>query len=210
MGTNLFQILRVLAPLAGILAAIIAVQAWWARGYSPTGHASEHFSSATVVFGIAFMLSAVVWALPSRIRRQPALWVLVSLVAVAAVVNAQGNLQVVDAIGNENWSLDDVASLGPIREGFDEGHARAELGGLAGVVAAGSLIVWLGARRVISRRLCLGAVVACVLVPYWIFPGFGLVIVAGVLVTRRVRRDLSRTAQDQPSKEASTKSEPWT
>ena len=73
MGPRLFQILKVSAPLVGILAALIAVQVWWARGYSATGHASGHLSSATVVFGMAFVLSAIVWALPSRVRRRPAL-----------------------------------------------------------------------------------------------------------------------------------------
>jgi len=202
MGPRLFQILKVSAPLAAILVAIVAVQVWWARGYSPTGHAAEHLASATVMFGMAFVLSAIVWSLPGRVRRRPALWVLVALVAAAAALNAQGNMQVVDAIGDENWSLEDVDVFGPTRAGFEEGHARAEQGGIAGIAAAGALIVWLGARRVISRRLCIGAVVACLLFPYWMFPGFGLVIVAGVLVTRRVRSELAlptlEPAQQRP------------
>jgi hypothetical protein len=182
------EVLKRVAPLAAILGAIIGLQVWWSQGYSPTGHAAEHLSSASVIFGMAFVMSAIVWGLPRPLRRRPVLWLLLAFVAIAAAFNFQGNMLVVDAIGDESWSLDTVDALGPTREGFDEGHARAELAGLAGVAAAGALCLWLGARRVTTPRLCAGSVVACVLFPYWIFPGFGLVIIAGVLVTRRVRR----------------------
>jgi hypothetical protein len=185
----------VLAPLAGVLVAIIGLQVWWSRGYSPTGHAAEHFSSASVAFGITFVLAAIVWALPDPERRQPVLWVLIALVALAGAVNANGNMLVVDAIGDEHWTLDTVDVLGPTRDGFESGHERAEQGALGGVVAAAALVIWLGFRRVISVRLCVGAVVACVLFPYWVFPGLGIVVVAGVLVTRRVRRELAPSAE---------------
>lgn len=178
---------KLLAPLGAVLAVIIGIQVWWSQGYSPTGHAADHFQSATVVFSMAFVLIAIAWALPVPERRQPRLWALLALVALAAVFNAQGNIQVVDAIGDEDWSLETVDRLGPTRDGFEEGHVRAERAALAGVVAAAALVIWLGTRRVISPRLCVGAVVACVLFPYWFFPGLGLVIVAAVLVIRRVR-----------------------
>jgi UPF0716 family protein affecting phage T7 exclusion len=189
-------VLKASAPLLAALVALIAVQLWWSRGYSTSGHAAEHLSSATLMFGMAFVLSAIVWALPGRVRDRPGLWVLLAFVAVAAAVNAQGNLQVVEAIGDEDWSLEDVDVFGPTRDGFEEGHDRAEQGGLAGVVAAGAVIVWLGARRVISGRLCIGGVVACLFFPYWLFPGFGLVVVAGFLVVRRVRREREAAALD--------------
>ncbi len=196
MGPRLFQIVRVSTPLVGALVAIIAVQVWWTRGYSATGHAAEHLASATVMFGVAFVLCAIVWGLPDPVRRRPGLWVLLALVAVAAAFNARGNMQVVDAIGDEHWTLEDVDSLGPTRDGFEAGHDRAEQAALAGVVAASALAVWLGFRRVITPRLCVGAVVACVLFPFWIFPGLGMAIIAGVLVVRRVRRDLAVPTPD--------------
>src|SRR5215210_7258003 len=105
---QVMKTVRLVAPLAGVLAAIIAVQVWWSRGYSPTGHAADHFQSATVVFSMAFVLVAIVWGLPGPVRRRPLLWALLALVAVAAAFNTQGNIQVVDAIGDEDWSLETV------------------------------------------------------------------------------------------------------
>ena len=181
------QTVKVCLPLLGILVVIVAVQVWWSRGYSPTGHAAEHFAGASIVFRMAFVLWVIVWALPAPIRRRPGLWVLLGLIAATAIVNASGNLEVVDAIGDEDWSLETVDVLGPTRDGFEEGHQRGEQGGLAGVVVAGALAVWLWARGVISRRLAFGAVVMSVLFPYWIFPGAGLLLLAGMLGTRRLR-----------------------
>jgi hypothetical protein len=200
MGTQVQQGLRVVAPLAVALVVVVGVQVWWAQGYSPSGHAAEHFGSASVVFGMAFVLMAIGWALPATERRRPMLWALLGLVALAALVNARANLMVVDAIGDEDWSIDVVNALGPTREGFEEGHELGERAALAGVAAAGALVVWLRFRRVISTRLCVGALVACVVFPFWVFPGFGLVVVAGVLVTRRVRRELDTSIADlQPT-----------
>jgi len=197
MGSKLLQVVRVLAPLVAVLVVIVGVQLWWSRGYSPTGHAAEHFASASVVFGVAFVLVAIVWALPSAERRHPVLWILMGLVAIAAAVNTYANVLVVDAIGDEDWSIDTVNALGASREGFEEGHELSEPMAMGGVAAAAALVVWLGFRRVISVRLCIGAVIACVLFPYWVFPGLGMVIVGGVLVTRRVRRELA-TSTDRP------------
>jgi hypothetical protein len=191
MDPKLLRIVKASAPLVGSFAVIVASQVWWSRGYSPRGHAAEHLGSASLMFGLAFVLVAIVWGLPDRVRRRPTLWVLLALVAVAATLNAQGNIQVVDAIGDEDWSLADVDAFGPTRDGFEEGHARAELGAVGGLIAAAVVIVWLGARRAVSARLCAGALVACVLFPYWLVPGFGLVVVAAFLVTRRLRRELS-------------------
>jgi hypothetical protein len=200
----------VLAPLGIALGVIVAVQVWWSQGYSPSGHAAEHFGGASVVFGVVFVLVVIVWALPTAERRRPGLWGLIAVVAIAGVVNAHANILVVDAIGDETWSIDTVNALGPTREGFDEGHQRGEQAALVGTLAAGGLVVWLGFRRVISRRLCVGAAVSCVLIPYWLFPGFGMVVVAGVLVTRRVRRELSASSRSvHPSPAQAGSSQRW-
>ena len=111
--------------------------------YDLTGHAAEHLGSATALFGIAFLLGVVLWAVPSAVRRRPDLWLLAGVVLVGAIGVTAGNLRVIDAIGAEDWSFEEAEVLGPSRVGFAEGHTLAQWSALLVVAAVLALAVWL-------------------------------------------------------------------
>lgn len=174
-------------PISAILAPIIAIQVVWSSGYDTSGHAAEHFSSATVLFGIAFFVAVLVWAMPSSVRRRAELWLFAIAVLAAALVVAVGNLQVVDAIGTDNWSNDQANELGALRSGFTAGHALAERAGFAVIVAVVGLAGWLWWRRAIRPGVGIGAIALSIVFPYWILPGAGIVVLAIAASVTRAR-----------------------
>src|SRR6478735_4234176 len=92
---------------------VVVVQIWWTKSYDlPGGHASGHFLNATAIFGVGFATAVVIWAVPARERRQPALWCLALLIVGAALAVTIGNLWVVDAIGDHNWTNEQADALG--------------------------------------------------------------------------------------------------
>ena len=73
-------------PIPVMLASVIAVQVLWTGHQDHSaGHASGHFSSATVVFGVAFCIAVLVWALPSHARRRGELWLFVVAILTGAL-----------------------------------------------------------------------------------------------------------------------------
>ncbi len=174
-------------PIPALLAAVITVQAVWTSRYTVTGHAAEHLASASPVFGLAFLIGVVVWGVAAASRRTPGLWILVALVIAGAVGVAMGNVRVVDAIGGASWSTEEVELLGPTRPGFVDGHDLAERAALFTVAISILLALWLWRHHAVSGRVCAGAVVLTIIVPYWIFPGAGVVVLAVALVIAQLR-----------------------
>jgi hypothetical protein len=175
-------------PLLALILAVITIQAVVWRGYHALGHAAGHLSSASAVFGLAAMLSVIVWSAPRALRRRVELWVIAAIVIGASMQSTIANLRVVDAIGADDWSDEQAGVLGPARPGFRSGHDLAERAMWLVVVAAVVLTVWVWWRRAVSTGVATGAVLASVLFPPWIFAGAGLVVVAVAFVIARMRR----------------------
>lgn len=178
------QLWPVLAMLAG---ALLTQNRWFGR-YDEAGHAGEHVSSATAIIPIGFLLAVIVWSvrLPPRDRAVTGALALVMVGAMSRVT--AGNLRVVEAIGGEDWSLEEADSLGPSRPGFVSGHDLAETWMWIVVAAALALMGWLRWRRAISSRTTIAAVALSVLFPPWLLPGAGIAVVALSGIVHRVRR----------------------
>jgi hypothetical protein len=187
-------VLRRWWPLAAIVGGAIVAQTVVLAGYEAKGHAAGHLSSAQFVF-LAFALTiTILWATP-KTRRQPdvlaagAAW----LGAVGAF--ALGNLRVVDAIGSADWTDDEAGLLGAGLPGFESGHDLAESAAPVALVAAIALAIVVWRRGHVSTRIAIGACATSVLVPFFLIPGAGVVVLAVALCLRR-RARLSAAAID--------------
>ena len=176
-------------PIPVMFASVIAVQVLWTGHQDHSaGHASGHFSSATVVFGVAFCIAVLVWALPSHARRRGELWLFVVSILTGALFVMIGNLRVVNAIGGDSWNNEQADRLGPLRSGFTSGHDLAQRAAWLMVVVVALFSVWLWRRRVVSGGVAVSAIVVSVVFPSWVFPGAGLVVLVVAAIALRARR----------------------
>jgi hypothetical protein len=175
-------------PVPAFLAAVLAAQAAWSARYDVAGHAADHLQSATAVFAMVFLSSVLVWALPPRARRDPLLWLLTGATVAAAFVVMAGNLRVVAAIGGETWSDAQAAALGPDRPGFASGHDLAGFGAWVAVAATVLLAGLLWARRLVGVWIAVAATALSLLVPSFIVPGAGIVVLAVAAAVGRARQ----------------------
>ena len=99
-----------------------------------------------------------------------------------------GNVRVVDAIGDDDWTDTQASALGPSRPGF-ESVSHLAMMGAAGSVLATMLIAVLcggaGTRFGLCRR---GSCCAESPLPTPIFPGFGILVLMISAVVARSRR----------------------
>ena len=194
-------------PVPAFLVPIVVVQAVWTGGYDVEGHAAGHLSSATAVFPMAFMAATLLWALPADGRRDPALWLLLAAALAGTVVVLAGNLRVVDALAGDQWSDGDAGRLEATGPGLESGHDLAAQGAYLAVAATMLLAGLLWRRRLASPRAAAGAAFLSLLVPPWIAPGFGivvLVVAAGAARARRLSRARSSAGPATPAPAGAT------
>jgi hypothetical protein len=190
VGRFLLGLVRNWWPVAAFLVLVLVVQAAWSARYDLAGHAADHLQSATAVFPMAFLSAVLLWALPGRGRRDPLLWLLLAAAIAGCLVVLVGNVRVIEAIDGAAWNDVQASQLGPARPGFESGHDLAEFGAwgavLATMLAAG--LLWL--RRLVSAKVAVAAAVLSLVVPYFIAPGAGVVVLAVSAAVARARRDL--------------------
>lgn len=120
LAGRILELLRTWWPVAAFLVPVLVVQSVWSARYDVAGHAADHLQSATPVFPMAFLLSAVLlWALPGRGRRDPLLWLLLATAIASCLVVLAGNVRVIEAIGGAAWNDAQASQLGPARPGFE-------------------------------------------------------------------------------------------
>ena len=175
-------------PVAAFLVPVLVAQTVWSSRYDVAGHAADHLQSATPVFPMAFLSAVLLWALPSRGRRDPLLWLLVAAAIACCLVVLAGNVRVIDAIGGANWNDAQASQLGPTRPGFESGHDLAELGGWGAVLATMLVAGLLWLRGLVSARVAVAAAVVSLVFPYFIAPGAGAVVLAVSVAVARLRR----------------------
>jgi hypothetical protein len=188
LGGGAILLLREWWPAAAFLAPVLVVQAVWSAQYEAAGHAAGHLGSATAIFPMVFVSAVLLWVLPGGGRGDPLLWLLVAAAIGSCLVVMVGNVRVVDAIGDDDWTDAQASALGPSRPGFESGHDLAMMGAGGSVLATMLIAVLLWRRGLVSAYVAGAAAALSLLFPYWIFPGFGILVLAISAVVARSRR----------------------
>jgi hypothetical protein len=174
-----------------IATALTAQQLLLTSRYDVGGHASGHLAGATAPFMAAPVLSILFWATP-RARRQVELLALAGVWFATTLLVMLGNLRVVDDLVAAGYSRTPTDSVPDVA---DHSLANSSVWFAAG--AALLLVVAWRRRRHIGNRATIGAVVATAIIPPWIIPGAGVIVLAIVRVVQK-----GRAAEPAPSEVA--------
>jgi hypothetical protein len=180
---------------AVLVGSLVAQKTLFESRYDVSGHAGEHLSSASVAFP-AFALVAIVLYVTPPARRQTLVLATSAIWLAATVLVLVGNVRVIDALvgaGEADTPTSEVI-VGPT---LDSAHDLANLAPWLGVVAAIALTGALWRRGHISGRVAAGALLLSVIVPPWIVPGAGVLVVtiACCIAFQRRARALGRGRQ---------------
>ncbi|MEX2255941.1 MAG: hypothetical protein WEC34_10940 [Acidimicrobiia bacterium] len=160
---------------AAVATALVAQQVAYTGRYDVGGHAAEHLGSGSFVFLATAVAGLLLWLTPGA-RRSLVVVVGLALWLAAGVAIAVGNVEVVDALIDSGQATTSTDLLRETRA-VSDAHDLANTAPLFAVAAA--MVVTFGLHRVgaASLRLAIVAAVLNVLIPYWIVPGFGLVVI---------------------------------
>jgi hypothetical protein len=185
---QLLQLLRRWWPIAALLLVSLVVQkTLFESRYDVSGHAVGHLSSSTTIFFATPLVVILLWVLGAdRFRPSILAGCVVWLVGLVGVL--LGNVRVVDAIGSSDWTLEEADRLGPARPGYESGHDLAQWASFVAVAGALLLIAAVWRRGAVSGRIAVVSAVLSVLIPPWIFPGAGVVVLTFAVVHRRQRQ----------------------
>jgi hypothetical protein len=143
--------------------------------YDVSGHAGEHLSSATVAFPAFAVVAIILYVTPSA-RRQPLVLVTSAMWLVSTVLVLVGNVRVVDALVAAGMA--DTPTSQVVQDAtLDSAHDLANLAPWLGVLSALAMTAALWRHRYISGRVAIGAVMLSVIVPPWIVPGAGVIVI---------------------------------
>lgn len=159
-------------------------------------HARGHFASAQSALPQLGLLAVMFWSL----GRRPG-WVL-GLLGIAALVilvgcgiTLAGNLKVIDVASAQEWTDAEAEAVEETVPGVQEGHDQTSTGMWTIVGGAVAFAAILMATKAVGLVAGISAIVLSVIFPPWIAPGFGLNIVAIVLLRDRERRERRERAQ---------------
>ena len=179
---RLAHIVRAWWPLpAFIAAAVIAQQPLLNSRYDVGGHAAEHLSGASAPFMAAAILAILFWATPGA-RRQVDLLVTAGIWFATTLLVMVGNLRVVDDLVAAGYARTPTGSVPDVAD-----HSLADSSIWFASAAALLFVAAWRLRRHIRNRATIGAVVATVIVPLWIIPGAGVIVVTIVRLVQRGR-----------------------
>ena len=192
---RLLELVRSWWPVAALLVPVLVAQALWSGRYEVAGHAADHLQSATRVFPMIFLSAVLLWALPSRGRRDRLLWLLLAAAIASCLVVLVGNVRVIEAIDGATWTDAQANQLGPSRPGFESGHDLAQLGAWGAVLATMLTAGLLWQRWLVSAKVAAVATLVSLVVPSFIAPGAGIVVLAvsAALAHARGDRRLARS-----------------
>lgn len=168
--------LRLWWPVPVILATSLCTQRIFVESrYDVSGHAAGHLSNATAAFAAFALIAILLYATPPA-RSQ--LLVLVPSVTWLAgtMLVLVGNLRVVDALVDAG--LGDTPTSELVENAtIDSAHDLANWSPWLALLAALLLTAALWRSRHVSGPVAIGAAVLSVIVPPWIFPGAGVLVV---------------------------------
>lgn len=178
-------------PLVALFAAGLTADVTFKSSFGELGeHAAGHLASSSVFLPGLTVIAVILWATPAA-RRQADVWLAASAWAAALFVVMVGNLRVVNAIGQQPWTDDDAAELGAGIPGFESGHDLAAVGAWAAVGSAILLAFVLLARGHISLRAAVGSIALSLIIPPFLNPGAGVLVLVVALCLARRRREVA-------------------
>ena len=181
-ASRLSRIVRTWWPLPALIAtALTAQQLLVSSRYDVGGHAAEHLTGASAPFMAAAVLSILVWTTPLA-RRQVDLLVIGGIWFATTLLVMLGNLRVVDDLVAAGYSSTPTGSVPNVAD-----HSLANSSVWYAEVAALLLVAAWRRRRHVGNRATIGAVVATVIIPPWIIPGAGVIVLAIVRLVKRRR-----------------------
>ncbi len=180
--SRLARIVRVWWPAPAFVAgALIAQSLLLNSRYDVGGHAAEHLGGATAPFMSAALLSILFWSSPAA-RRQVDVIAVGAVWLLTTVLVMLGNLRVVDDLIAAGYSRTPTGSVPDVAD-----HSLANSSVWYAEAAALILVAAWRRRRHIGNRATLGAVVITVVIPPWIIPGAGVIVLAIVRLVQRHR-----------------------
>jgi hypothetical protein len=181
-SSRLTHVVRELWPVPALIAAaLIAQHLLVTSRYDVGGHASGHLASASAPFMAAAILCILFWTTPLA-RHQADLLVIGGAWFATTLLVMVGNLRVVDDLVAAGYSHTPTGSVPDVAD-----HSLANSSVWYAAVAALVLVAAWGRRRHIGNRATIGAVVATVIIPPWIIPGAGVIVLAIGRVVQRSR-----------------------
>lgn len=166
---------------AFVLAALVAQHLLLTTRYDVGGHAAEHLAGASAPF-MAFAVVGLLFWTTRAARRQPELIAAGILWWAMALLVMIGNLRVVDDLVAAGYSHTPTGAVPDIAD-----HSLANSSVWYAEIAALLLVVAWRRRDHIGNRATIAAVVTTVLIPPWIIPGAGPILVAIIRLIRRAR-----------------------
>ncbi len=173
-----------------VAVALVAQQLVLNSRYDVGGHAAEHLSGASAPFMATAMFGILAWTTPAA-RRQVDLLVGGGLWVAMTVLVAVGNLRVVDDLVAAGYSHTPTGSVPDVAD-----HSLANSSVWYAEAAALLLIAAWRRRRHIGNRVTLAAVGITVIVPPWIIPGAGVILLAIARFVEHGRARVSAPALD--------------
>ncbi len=166
---------------AAVATGLIAQRLLLTDRYDVDGHAAEHLASATAPFMAAAVIFILFWATP-RAHRQVDLLAAAAGWFVTTLLVMAGNLRVVDDLVTAGYSRTPTDSVPDVAD-----HSLANSSVWWAVLAALLVVVLFRRRRHIGNRAAIGASVSTLIVPPWIIPGAGVIVLAIIRVVQHGR-----------------------
>lgn len=179
---RLVRIVRRGWPAAAFVAgSLLGQQLLLKSRYDVGGHAAEHLNSATAPFMAAAVLAIAFWATPAA-RRQRELVITAVAWFIATLFVMAGNLRVVNDLVDAGHGRTPTGSVPDIAEHSLANSSPWYAAGIALII----VLTW-QRRRHISNRATIAAVVISLIVPPWISPGAGVVVLAIIRLVQHVQ-----------------------
>ena len=164
-----------------VLATVTAQCVLLTSRYDVGGHAAEHLAGATAPFMAIAVIVLLFWATPPA-RRQLELLATSALWFTATLLVMTGNLRVVDDLGAAGYSHTPTDAVPDVAD-----HSLANSSVWYAELAALLVVVAWRRRGHIGNRSTIGAIVVTLIIPPWIIPGAGPILVLLVRLANRAR-----------------------
>src|SRR3954447_16669603 len=156
--------------------------------YDVGGHAAEHLASASAPFMSSVVVCVLLWT-TTAVRQRVDLICAAALWFAMTVLIAVGNVRVVNDLIDAGYAHTATSAIADVAD-----HSLADASTWLAQGAALILIAAWYRRRLIGVRATVAAVVITLIVPPWIIPGAGVIVVALIRLVQHGRAFASAAA----------------